>query len=364
MKLYVLIPLLMSLPAGVLAQSQVTQAPQDGTLSLRTDANLVLVPTWVTTPSGETVFSLTSQDFSLTDNGVVQKVTVDDDINPAPLSIVVAIETGGFGRQEIASLSGVETMLEAIVGEQPHEVALVAFDSQPHLVQDFTSNLEDVGAAIQQLEPGDHDDAILDSLQYSVTLLQARPATNRRVVLLISETFDHGSHSKPDDAFQALRSTNTPIYSVAFSTTQAEVHETLTTPSPGRAKKARCLQENPGAPPGTCRGYGALGRFLVLATRLGQDDNGSESNVAQIAASLTGGKYLPFDAGKGRKDLEAKLYTIANDLPNRYILSFRPSSPTPGLHTLQVAVKGHPDVQVSGRTSYWVKDTSVAAAHP
>ena len=364
MKLYAVIPLLMSLPAGLPVQGQAIQAPQDATLSLRTDANLVLVPTWATTPSGETVFSLTSHDFTLMDNGVVQKVTVDDEINPTPLSIVVAIETGGFGRQEIASLGGVETMLEAIVGEQPHEVALVAFDSQPHLVQDFTANLEDVGAAIQQLEPGDHDAAILDSLQYSVGLLQARPAGNRRVVLLISETFDHGSQSKPGDAFQSLRSTNTPIYSVAFSTTQAEVHETLTTPSPWRARKARCLQENPGAPPGTCRGYGALGRLLVLASRAGQDDNGSESNVAQIAASLSGGKYLPFDAGKGRKELEAELYNIANDLPNRYILSFHPSSPTPGLHTLQVAVKGQRNVQVSSRTSYWVKDTSVATAHP
>ncbi len=110
-------------------------------------------------------------------------------------------------------------------------------------------------------------------------------------------------------------------------------------------------------------GYGALGKLLVLASRAGQDDDGSDSNVAQIAASVTGGKYLPFDAGAGRKDLEAELYTIANDLPNRYILSFRPSL-TPGLHTLQVAVKGHPELQISSRTSYWVKDTARAEPRP
>jgi VWFA-related protein len=364
MNLYIAALLLSALSVGAWAQDQPVHPTSDATMNLRTEANLVLVPTWVTTTAGETVFSLSSHDFILTDNGVAQKVTVDEDINPSPLSIVVAIETGGFGRQEIPSLSGVETMVEAIVGEQPHEVALVTFDSQPHLVQNFTAKLEDIGTAIQQIEPGDHDAAILDTLQYSVGLLQARPAANRRVVLLISETFDQGSQAKHDDVFQVLRSTNVPIYSVAFSTTQAEVHDTLTTPSPGRAKKAKCLQDHPGAPPGTCMGYGALGRLLVLASRAGQDDDGSEANVAQLAASVTGGKYLPFNAGAGRKDLEARLYSIANDLPNRYLLSFRPTSPAVGLHDLQVAVRGHPDLQVASRTSYWVNDNSVTQRHP
>ncbi len=366
MNLYIAALLLVSLPTSALAQNQpapTSPASQEATVALRTEANLVLVPTWVTTQAGETVFSLSSQDFALFDNGVAQRVTVDDDINPAPLSIVVAIETGGFGRQEIASLGGVETMLEAIVGEQPHEIALVAFDSQPHLMQDFTPSMDAMGAVLQQLHPGDHDAAILDTLQYAAGLLQSRPAANRRVVLLISETFDQGSQAKRDDVMEVLRSTNTPIYSVAFSTTKAEVHNTLTTPSPGRAKKAKCVQEHPGAPPGTCMGYGALGRFLVMASRLGQDDDGSDSNVAQIAASITGGKYLPFDAGAGRKDLEHQLYSIANDLPNRYILSFRPSL-IPGLHTLQVAVKGHPELRVSSRTSYWVKETMATEPHP
>ncbi|MBT9332042.1 VWA domain-containing protein [Paracidobacterium acidisoli] len=364
MKLPATVLVLAFASVGMAAQNQIAPVTTEPTITLKSEANLVLVPTWVTTQTGETVFSLTSQNFSLLDNGVPQKVTIDDDINPSPLSIVVAIETGGYGRQEIASLGGVETMVEAIVGERPHEIALVTFDSQPHLIQDFTPVTEDIGAAIQGIQPGDHDAAILDGLQYAVKMLQSRSASNRRIVLLISETFDHGSQAKADEVFQTLRSSNTPIYSVAFSTTQAEVHETLTTPSPGRAKKMRCLQENPGAPPGTCRGYGALGRLLVLASRAGQDDDGSESNVAQTAAAATGGKYLPFDARGGRKDLEKKLYSIANDLPNRYILSFRPMSPTPGLHNLQVSVQGHPELQVSSRSTYWVRDTSTTQPNP
>ncbi len=360
----VFIALLASSTVYCSSQGAVPLPAQGAPPTIRTQSNLVLVPTMVTNPDGETVFSLTAGDFTLTDNGVPQSIVVDDDSNPSPISMVVAIETGGFGAPEIPNLSGVETMLEEIAGAVPHQVALVAFDSQPHLVEGFTSNLEGIGADISQFQMGDRDAAILDTLQYSVKLLQTRPVTDRRVILLISETFDHGSRAKPEEVYQLLRSTNATLYGVAFPTSKAQAHAMMTSPSPGRAKKAKCLQEHPGAPPGTCMGYGALGRAFVLASRLGQDDNGSEANVPQIAASLTGGKYLPFNAGAGRKDLESKLYTIANDLPNRYILSFRPVSPTPGLHNLRVEVKNRYGLQISSRTSYWIASDNSDQSHP
>lgn len=332
---------------------------------LTTQSNLVLVPTSVTTLTGESVYSLTAQDFSLTDNGIEQQLAVDDDPGRTPLSLVVVVETGGFAAtQVVPNLSRLDTMVEAIVGEQPHEVALVSFDSQPHLVQDFTANLTDIEKAVQQLHASDGDPAILDSVQFAANLFQNQPAEFRHVILLISETIDRGSQAKLDDVLQTLRSTNAPIYSVAFSTTKAEVTNTLTTPSPGRAKRAKCLQDNPGAPPGTCRGQGAFGRLLLLVTRLGQDDDGSASNVPQIMASVTGGRYLPFDSGSGKKSLDTELFMVANDLPNRYMLSFRPVPLAPGLHTLQVRVRGSGNLQISARTSYWVNDKSPAKSHP
>lgn len=332
---------------------------------LSTQSNLVVVPTMVTTQTGATVFSLSAQDFTLTDNGVTQKVNVDGDVSPSPLSIMIVLEIGGFGTKEMPYLKGLTTMLNAMVGEHPHEVALVAFDSHPHLVQDFTPDVAAIGKAVGQLWPGDRGAAILDGLEYSVKLLQKRPATNRRVVLLISETLDHGSQADSDEVLQELSSTNIPVYSVAFSTTKAQVHDTLTTESPGMAKKAQCIRTNL-TDPDSCytRGYGALGRALVLASRLGRDDEGSDSNVAQVASSVTGGKYLPFDATAGRKDLEAALYKIANDLPNRYILSFRPASPSPGLHNLEVGINGHPDLQISARTSYWITEETTKGPLP
>ncbi len=76
MNLYLATLLLVSLPARALAQNQPAPAfpaSPEATVSLKTEANLVIVPTWVTTQAGETVFSLSSQDFTLFDNGVAQR---------------------------------------------------------------------------------------------------------------------------------------------------------------------------------------------------------------------------------------------------------------------------------------------------
>ncbi|SEB81345.1 hypothetical protein [Terriglobus roseus] len=48
-----------------------------------------------------------------------------------------------------------------------------------------------------------------------------------------------------------------------------------------------------------------------------------------------------------------RLTTFANDLSNRYILSFQPTNPTVGLHSLQVSLPQHPDLKATARTAYW-----------
>jgi hypothetical protein len=63
--------------------------------TIRTTTTLVVVPTLVQTPGKELVFSLKADDFILTDNGVPQKVTLEEETN-RPLSLVVLMQTGGM----------------------------------------------------------------------------------------------------------------------------------------------------------------------------------------------------------------------------------------------------------------------------
>ena len=83
--------------------------------TLHTTTTLVVVPTLVQTPDKGSVFTLAAEDFVLTDNGVPQKVTLEEETK-RPLSLVVLMQTGGVARGQFASYANLETMLAAIVG--------------------------------------------------------------------------------------------------------------------------------------------------------------------------------------------------------------------------------------------------------
>ena len=79
-------------------------------------------------------------------------------------------------------------------------------------------------------------------------------------------------------------------------------------------------------------------------------------NVPESVAKLTGGEYFEF---KDAKTLRKDLVSIANDVPNHYVLSFQPSSPHTGLHSLSLALKAHPDLVIKSRSAYWIDSPAV-----
>ena len=83
--------------------------------------------------------------------------------------------------------------------------------------------------------------------------------------------------------------------------------------------------------------------------------NSLRKNTSESVARLTGGEYFKF---KDVKALQHDLLTISNHVPNRYVLSFRPQSPTPGFHTLSLGLTSHPDLVVEARNGYWVEDSA------
>src|ERR1700686_775364 len=65
------------------------QDVSDSTPVLRRGANLVLVPTMIKTRRGEPVFGLTANDFILTDDGIEQKLSLEENTDSQPLALVV-----------------------------------------------------------------------------------------------------------------------------------------------------------------------------------------------------------------------------------------------------------------------------------
>jgi hypothetical protein len=85
--------------------------------------------------------------------------------------------------------------------------------------------------------------------------------------------------------------------------------------------------------------------------------DGLKRNVPETVAHLTGGEYFKLTDAKA---LERSLLTISNHIPNRYVLSFQPQSPHPGLHVIGLSLPNYSKLAVTARTSYWV-DPDVAS---
>ncbi len=347
-----------------------SDAPQDPA-TLRTSTTLVLVPALVTTKSGEPVFTLTANDFTVTDDGLLQTLRLEEDSDKQPLALVVAIEAGGSGGSYLDGYAVLGPMLEALVGNVEHTVAVVGFDSEAALVQPFTSSMNRVSEAIQGIGPGDGKAAILDGLQFSVDLLRKQPPRFRRAVILFSETHDHGSHIGIPDALRAVSDTNTAIYSFAFSSTKADAKEeagelSSATPYPEHG----CMARDPDADPTRQKNraeqtYDCLSDLappLRLAKIAYIAATGAlKKNVPETVAHLTGGEYYSFS---NDKNLERGLQTLTNHIPNRYVLSFHPVNPHPGLHAVSLQLKDRPNLKVAARTSYWAGEGDAGPAKP
>jgi VWFA-related protein len=337
-------------------------AGQDQTTTLRMGTSIVLVPALVTTKDGQPVFTLTADDFSLWDDGLQQTLRLEDDADKQPVALVIVVEAGGEGATHLDDYGTIGPMIDGLVGNVEHTVAVVGFDSEPALVQPFTGDLNKAEQAVYGIGPGDGKAAMVDALGFSVDLLKKQPPKYRRMILTLTETHDHGSHLKVADAVRAVSDTNTAIYSFAFSSTKEDAKEeangfSSSEPGPAHGCFSREWTGDPTRQPSVAsQDYECLAQLappLRLARIAFVAATGAlKKNVPETVAHLTGGEYYSFS---NRKNLEKGLQELANHIPNRYMLSFHPENPHPGFHSVVLQLKDRPNLKVEARTSYWAE---------
>ena len=336
------------LQTGVFVTALVVTALAQTTL--RTTSTLVVVPTLVQTLGEEPVFSLTAGDFLLTDNGVPQKVTLEQETK-RPLSMVVLIQTGGIAREQFASYAGLETMLASLLDGSPNRISIVNFDSRPEAASPFTSDVGQWRDAIDHPDKGDSGAAIFDAITFGLKLLKKEPVSNRRAILLISQERDDGSKTPMKEIVRNLGESNTSVYSITFSAEKAAAREALKNPHvnpPIRVTPADGPLQAKNDPAYPTQGYFKLDAPLRLIF------GAMQKNVSAEVANLAGGDSNSFD---NRNGLEEALGRVSSHIRNSYILTFHPTSTEPGLHSIRVQLTHHAEMIVSARTSYWAADS-------
>ncbi len=324
--------------AFVLLFSAAMLFAQERVETLRSNSTLVLVPTLVTTTSEENLaYTLKADDFSLSDDGVPQQLHLEGATHE-PVAMVVLMQTGGAAPKQFSNYAGISVMLENALSAVPYRVSLVTFDSHPEDRWPFTNDANNLRDAFVTPMPGNGGEAVLEAVTYGLDWFEDQHPPGRRVILLISDQHFHGSDDMLRQITQRLAETNTTIYSLSFNAQKTYLKDELKHSSP------------PNPPLFFAPDHGAILGTFNLGRPLYQALKAMQGNAAQGMAALSGGTYMPFN---NRKDLEQHLLAFANDLNNRYILSFQPSNSKEGLHSIRVTLPQHPELQVIARAAYW-----------
>ncbi len=300
-----------------------------GTLHITTTE--VLVPTLVEKKGGGVIYGLKPDDFILEDNGVPQKIRVHEEMDTAPVALVLAVEEGGASVLEFDKLAKLGPLLDMFLTDPQSKIALMGFDSRPHLICDYSRSSEQINDALNHLEPGDGGAAILDTISSAVDLLQTQPKEYRRVLLLISEQRDHGSkHTREEALIKKIGGSDVLILSVAFSAAGAEISHDVKNSISGSGNQA----------PTTSMISALL--MIVQAFR---------KNVTKEVAEMSGGEYTTFT---GDKRFQQRILEAAKHVRNRYLITFSPSDRTPGLHSIRVRTSQDYGARIVARANYWL----------
>ena len=292
-------------------------------------ANLVRVPTLVRDANGQAVYGLHAKDFIIEDDGVAQAVHLDETAEVTPISLMIAVQCGRRANREFGRMAGLASMLNPILDGTDNEAALLFFDGKLNLAVDFTNDPGLIETGLTNLHAGDGGAAILDAVAYSARLLAKRPEGRTRVLLLISETRDHGSHfAKLDEVVQLIGVTDVAVYALPFSPYISQQLDAV-----------RGANQDEWGP------------NVDLLEKLAAIRQGMRKNTARVLSSLTGGEYQPFAT---RDNFETDMVSFTNHLRSRYQLSFEPRNPHPGLHQIRVRLRDQAaNEHLLFRNSYW-----------
>jgi VWFA-related protein len=214
------------------------QKPQDladtqpDTLIDRATVSVVQAPVTVTDRSGALVSGLRPNEFHLFDNGKEQNIRVD--VAFQPMSLVIVIQCSNRTEAVLTQIKKASVLFGPQVIGEDGEAAVIAFDHRIREMQSFTNDADKISAAIKKIQAGSSSARMIDAVDKAVYMLRSRPATRRRIILLVSENRDQASEGKARETLLDAQLSNVGIYSVNLS----RMVTALTAPQePGRPEQ-------------------------------------------------------------------------------------------------------------------------------
>lgn len=180
--------------------------------AFRLDVRLVLIPVTITDPFGVPQQGVPQEAFQLFEDGVEQSVTyfASED---APVSLGIIFDASGSMEDKIErSRQAVAELLKTSVPGD--EFFLVSFADSPHLVCDFTRDVDRIGKGLASIQP-DGWTALFDAVYYSVQKLR-HGRNPRKALLILSDGGDNNSRYSESETRGLVREADASIFSIGM----------------------------------------------------------------------------------------------------------------------------------------------------
>jgi Ca-activated chloride channel family protein len=191
------------------------QSQEDDSAVFRTSVDVVNILCTVRRKD-RYVQNLTRNDFEIYEDGTRQQIryfTLESGENAQPLNIILLVDTSGSVKDKLMfEQDAANAFLEETLRPDKDMAAVVQFDSEINLVQDFTFSLDALKSAIVDIRAGGAT-KLYDAIWVSVQEL-LRHEVGRRVLVILSDGDDTQSVKKDDDAIKAAQDFDAVIFGI------------------------------------------------------------------------------------------------------------------------------------------------------
>jgi len=183
------------------------------------NVHLVELPTTVMR-NGHPVNDLPQSAFKVLDEGKPVNVTKFEHVNNLPLSIGLAIDTSGSMQPRMSEAQKAGSQFFTNVLKPGDKAFLVSFDSQPQLIQRWSTKLADVNAGLAKLR-AEEATALYDAVVYS--LYNFVGVKGQKALILITDGKDTASKFSFDQAIEYAQRAAVPIYAIGIGIHATEI---------------------------------------------------------------------------------------------------------------------------------------------
>jgi VWFA-related protein len=338
----------------------VQQPPPEVETRLKVRVSLVNTPVTVRDRSGQMIHDLDAKNFTVTDNGVRQKIT-HFDLGGDPVSVVILVETSSRIDSIFPEIRKTGIIFADTVMGASGEAAVVGFNDSVDKLQDFTADGEAIEKTIDGMREGTSGARLYDAMGVAVEMLTSRPQPSadapgrRRILFIMSEATDVGSGTKLGEVLRQAQLANITIYSVGLSTTRAEM-QSKTKKKPIEVTPPGTFGQPP--LPGTVQTptseeqrAGNIDLLALAVWAVQHAENQVKAHALEVAAAATGGVHL---ATYRDRSIERAIDEIGGELHSQYSVSYTPTGTgESGYHEIKVSVD-RPGVMVRARPGYYL----------